>query len=338
MTVPGTTRSITHPGDASETVFAYPFKVFQSAHLVVTLVAVGGGETVLTETTNYSVDGVGNAGGGNVTMVTPPGIGESLRIERTPPLVQLTDFRGQGSFPPQSVENALDYLCMLIQALAGGAIVLELDDPDAIHTNESGEIQSIALKATPVDDDLVVIEDSEAGYVKKRATLATLISTTTADNVGTDGEGVYDGVVDDELQFRHVAPGSTKITVTLNGNDIDIDVDGGKVLDGEIAGNGLATRTGAETYTNRSIAAGSDKVTVADGDGVSGNPTIDVDVGEVSKLDTYTDSPETRPAEIADNEGLQYYVQNVGGPMRQEVIYKKIGGTYGRKIIWQAFD
>lgn len=338
MTVPSVIRLVEEAGDDTTTIFQYPFRISNTNQLIVTLIQPGPVETVLQEVTHYTVDGVGNAGGGNITMVTPPATGETLRIERTPPLLQLTDLRNQGSYLPSMVEDALDYLMWCIQALAGGAIVLELDDPDAIHTNESGEIQSITLKATPVDDDLVVIEDSEAGYVKKRATLATLISTTTADNVGTDGEGVYDGVVDDELQFRHVAPGSTKITVTLNGNDIDIDVDGGKVLDGEIAGNGLATRTGAETYTNRSIAAGSDKVTVADGDGVSGNPTIDVDVGEVSKLDTYTDSPETRPAEIADNEGLQYYVQNVGGPMRQEVIYKKIGGTYGRKIIWQAFD
>ena len=49
--------------------------------------------------------------------------------------------------------------------------------------------------------------------------------TNTASNQGTDGVGVYDTKVGVDLQFRHVAPGSTKITTTLNSKDIDIDAD-----------------------------------------------------------------------------------------------------------------
>lgn len=48
--------------------------------------------------------------------------------------------------------------------------------------------------------------------------------TNTGDNVGADGVGVFDGKVGVELQFRHVAPGSTKITTVLNGNDVDVDI------------------------------------------------------------------------------------------------------------------
>jgi hypothetical protein len=274
-------------------------------------------------------------------MVTAPIVGEVLRLERTPPEIQQTDLRNQGNFTPQSIENALDYLMMVIQALLGDAISVVVDDPDAIHVNEAGEIQGIALKGTPVDADLVVLEDSAAGWIKKRAALSTLISNITASNEGTDGVGVYDGVVAEELQFRHVAPGSTKVTVTLNVKDIDVDVDGGLILDGEIAGNGLATRTGAETYTNRTIVAGSSKVTVANGDGVAGNPSIDVDEGELSVVDNtiYTDSPETRPDANAANLNKEYAVQNTDGFMRFERIYRKQdGSTYDRAIVWQSFD
>ena len=42
------------------------------------------------------------------------------------------------------------------------------NDPDAIHDNVAGEINDIAEKEIPHDDDLVIIEDSEADWVKKK--------------------------------------------------------------------------------------------------------------------------------------------------------------------------
>jgi hypothetical protein len=47
-------------------------------------------------------------------------------------------------------------------------------DPYAIHTNVSGEIAAIALKATPTTSDLVVIEDAADTNKKKRVTIGTL--------------------------------------------------------------------------------------------------------------------------------------------------------------------
>lgn len=57
----------------------------------------------------------------------------------------------------------------------------------------------------------------------------------------------------------------------------------GAVMDGDFGSNGLMGRTGAGAYTSRSIAAGYG-LTVANGDGVSGNPTPAVDPTIVSRF------------------------------------------------------
>lgn len=56
------------------------------------------------------------------------------------------------------------------------------------------------------------------------------------------------------------------------------------VADSDFSTNGVMVRTGSGSYTNRTVTAGSSKVTVSNGDGVSGNPTIDVDESELNNI------------------------------------------------------
>lgn len=338
MTVPTTTNSVTYSGDGSLTTFVYPYKVFEAAHLTVTLIASGGGETVQTLGVDYTVTGVGVHTGGTVEMTVAPGGTESLRIDRILPVTQITDLRNQGTYLPSNVEDALDRIVMMLHAIIGGLVTVTVDDPDAIHDNVAGEIAAIALKASPVSADMLVIEDSADSNNKKRITLSAISGAgeaNTGSNQGTDGVGVFDTKSGVDLQFRHVAPGSTKITITLNGKDIDVDADGGKILDGEIAGNGLATRTAAETYTNRTITAGSTQVTVTNGDGVSGNPTIDVDTSKL-KWPVYTLAG--RPAATAANSYIPYIVKDTGVQAYGEIIYETASaGVYDYEKIFLPF-
>lgn len=66
-----------------------------------------------------------------------------------------------------------------------------------------------------------------------------------------------------------------------------------------IATNGLITRTGAGTATTRSIAAGTTNITVANGDGVAGNPTISSTTRVASAFLTTTQANSTvTPVEL----------------------------------------
>lgn len=115
MTVSSSTNRVSYNGNSSTTVFAYTFKIFDEDDLTVIVRAANGTETVKTITTHYTVSGVGNAGGGNVTMLTAPVTGETLVILREQDLVQELDIVPNDPFPADSVEAALDKLTFMVQ-------------------------------------------------------------------------------------------------------------------------------------------------------------------------------------------------------------------------------
>jgi len=55
-----------------------------------------------------------------------------------------------------------------------------------------------------------------------------------------------------------------------------------------LAGNGIVAQTGANTFANRSVAtASSSRITVSNGDGAAGNPTLDLASGVIATPGTY---------------------------------------------------
>lgn len=75
---------------------------------------------------------------------------------------------------------------------------------------------------------------------------------------------------DPHTQYYNSARLTSEIGVTIQ--EYDGDLDGISAL----SGTGLVARTLADTYTTRSITAGSSKVSVVNGGGITGNPTVDI--------------------------------------------------------------
>jgi len=116
MTVSSTNTKNSYSGNGSTTVFAYTFKIFDDDDITVILrTDATGGETVQTKTTDYTVSGVGNAGGGNITFGTAPASGITVVLIRETAQTQTTDYTPNDPFPAASHEDALDKLTLIVQ-------------------------------------------------------------------------------------------------------------------------------------------------------------------------------------------------------------------------------
>lgn len=110
-------RSGPYNGNGSTTIFNYEFRILDAEHLQVIKTLSSGHEITLTLGTDYTVSGVGNPDGGQVTLSVAPSAGEKLTILRSVPFVQETDLENQGPYYAETVEDAFDLATMRDQQL-----------------------------------------------------------------------------------------------------------------------------------------------------------------------------------------------------------------------------
>jgi len=127
MTISSSTNRVEYTATSSQTVFAYTFRILLNTDLEVYQEG-----TLKTLTTDYTVSGVGDAGGGNVTLVTGATTNDKIIIIRVMPLTQLTDYVENDPFPAETHETALDKVTMITHQLLetlGRAIKLPITSP-----------------------------------------------------------------------------------------------------------------------------------------------------------------------------------------------------------------
>ena len=116
MTVSSTTsRSGPYTGNGVTTVFAYGFRILDETHVEVVRTESGVDETV--SPSEFTVSGVGDAVGGNITFTLAPTVDQTITIIRAAPFTQQVDLENQGAYYAETIEEAFDLAAMRDQQL-----------------------------------------------------------------------------------------------------------------------------------------------------------------------------------------------------------------------------
>lgn len=108
MSVPNQTPYNIYTANGLTTVFTYEFYIISASDLQVSI----NGSVV---TSGYTVAGVGNKDGGDITFLTPPASGGVVMLERVVPTYRLTDYQDNGDLLADTVNKDFDRLWMAIQ-------------------------------------------------------------------------------------------------------------------------------------------------------------------------------------------------------------------------------
>ncbi|MCK6037952.1 phage tail fiber domain-containing protein [Klebsiella quasipneumoniae] len=108
MSVPNQTPYNIYTANGLSTVFAYEFYLISASDIQVT---INGSEV----SSGYTVSGVGNTRGGEVTFLTAPANGATVIFERVTPTYRLNDYQDNGDLLADTVNKDFDRLWMAIQ-------------------------------------------------------------------------------------------------------------------------------------------------------------------------------------------------------------------------------
>jgi hypothetical protein len=130
MTISNQVSSVTAEGNGSTTSWTFTFLIPTTASCLVQVydTTVDPATTATISSSQFSVTGIGVTTGGAVTYPLSGSAltsGQYLTVSRNLPAVQETSIRNQGNFYPVAVENALDYLTMLVQQLNTDVTAIE---------------------------------------------------------------------------------------------------------------------------------------------------------------------------------------------------------------------
>lgn len=196
MTLPANQRRDRYVATGGQTVFPYTFRVFAAGDLVVERLRAGV-TTTLALTTDYTVSGVGNDAGGNVTLTAGALAGDILAIVSSQPNQRTTDFSESGDFRAAAVNAELDRLWIGIQQLAqelARQITAPRSDPPSSYVLPPRSVRPNRLLGFDSNGDVVLATGATAGGINVSAFTAPLLelSSQAAWRTGIDAAAAAD--------------------------------------------------------------------------------------------------------------------------------------------------
>ncbi|MCY0445412.1 phage tail fiber protein [Klebsiella pneumoniae] len=108
MSVPSQIPYNIYTANGMTTVFTFQFYIISAGDLEVSI----NGSVI---SSGYTISGVGNKDGGDITFLTPPANGAVVMLERVVPTYRLTDYQDNGDLLADTVNKDFDRIWMAIQ-------------------------------------------------------------------------------------------------------------------------------------------------------------------------------------------------------------------------------
>ena len=258
MTISSTTVKNSYSGNGSTTAFAYTFKIFANTDLQVIIRSSTGTETVKTLTTHYTVSGVGDASGGNVTFTSgnTPASGETVVIIREVPQTQAIDYIANDPFPAESHEEGLDRATMTTQQVQE-----ELDR--SIKLSRTNTMTSTEFTVGATDRANKVLSFDSSGELSVTQELGTFKGDWSSGTAYVIRDLVKDTSTNNIfiVNTAHTASGSEPLTTNANSAKYDLIVDAASATTS--ASNAATSATAAASSATAAASSASSASTQA---------------------------------------------------------------------------
>lgn len=232
MTVANNTTRNQYTATSGQTVFPYTFEIFDKDDVVVVQ-----NSTTLSEGTNYTVSGVGNNSGGNITFTSGATAGDTITIYRDMAYERTTDYQTSGDFLAAEVNADFDRLWLAVQQneeVDTRAVRKPITDADSINMelpaasdrankvltfDASGNVNTIAT--TVGDASSITYKADYTGSVQ-RLVSTKLDETVSVKDFGAVGDGTADdtaaiqAAVDSGADSIYFPEGTYLVSSTIN--------------------------------------------------------------------------------------------------------------------------
>lgn len=244
MTIASSVSRNNYVGNGNVLTYSYTFKIFNEEDLLVTIKSPSEVETVLSLVTDYTVEGVGNTGGGTIIFVNNEQSwvdidghllsGYALTIRRVVDVLQSTDIRNQGAFFPETHENHFDYQLMISQqqqdelnrsikapetdTAAIGLLPSAADRANTFLGFDSGgdPIPAAGVTSVPVSTFMAtVLDDTSASAALTTLGVSTFAKTILDDTTALATRGTLQITEVTLIQYGAIGDGSTNDTAAV---------------------------------------------------------------------------------------------------------------------------